>query len=405
MKNYMKAIVGILFLTIVTALLPVTSEAAVGAPAEVRQTGASTSGVSISWSKAPNAEWYYIQWSSDGVTWADTGEKSTNPSRSWTGFSSGATYYIRVGSCEKKKDSTIADVPDDAWSAPLEVVTAPERNDISNISVDTALVTPNSITYTWSPCPGATYYNMYDAHTNEFIGSTTVPSFTWGGLSSSKSYRIGIQPVRVSSSGFEASGSIHKNPPSHYTRPEKPATPTTGAFGLNNPSYSLNQTYFSVNTVDGAPYYEVEVYTVKGNKKVFTTDYSLGSMKVKRNTAYKYRCRYFTTYSGERIYGEWSDYRYFWMHSVTGQKKSNRLNLSWGKISNAQNYTVYISTRSTGGYKKVKTVGAKTTKLTIRKCGKNKIKKNKKYYIRVIAKVKDGKNIVSSDISWQGETR
>ncbi len=77
--------------------------------------------------------------------------------------------------------------------------------------------------------------------------------------------------------------------------------------------------------------------------------------------------------------------------------------MSWKKVANAKNYTVSISTKEKGGYKKVKTLSSKSTSLTIRKCGKSKIKKNKTYYVKVVANLKDGKKSVKSDTYYVGK--
>lgn len=408
MKNYVKAVVSFVFLTMAVAMFPVMSQAAVTAPTNLRQTNAGTGSVEVSWQAVPDAERYWVQWSLDGVTWGTKGEETTSADETLYSLSAGSTYYVRVGASEGGWLSDITDVPANAWSAPIEVVTVPDYTHITNVNVNIGAVTSNSLPFTWTACPGASFYNVYNESTNELIGTTAVPAFTWNGLIPGSSYRIDIQPVRVSSLGYEAKSSAtysRKTSPLFYTRPEKPVTPTVGAFGLGSTYYNINKAYFAASVPTGYAGYEIEVYTVKGNKMALTTSSTLSGLEVKRNTAYKYRCRFYNNYEGERIYGDWSGYRYFWFHSVKGQRvNGKKIKLSWGKVTNAKNYTIYISTSSTGGYKKVKTVKAKTTKLTITKCGKKKINRKKKYYVKIVAKAKDGKKVISSDVNWSGET-
>lgn len=57
-----------------------------------------------------------------------------------------------------------------------------------------------------------------------------------------------------------------------------------------------------------------------------------------------------------------------------------------------------ISTSKESGFKTVKSTKAKTTALTIKKCGKSKIKKHKTYYIRILASTKSGKKTYKSDL-------
>lgn len=408
MKNYVKAVVSFLFLMVVVAVMPVTSQAAVPAPTNLRQTGAGTSSVEVSWQAVPDANSYFTQWSLDGKTWGASADQSSSPVNDVYNLSAGSTYYVRVGACEGGWLSDVGDVEPAAWSAPIEVVTVPDYSQITKVDVNVGAATSNSLPFTWTACPGATYYNLYNGRTDEFIATSPVPSFTWAGLMPGTGYYLDIQPVKVSTTGFEAKSTAtysRKSSSIFYTRPETPATPSVGEFHVGNAWTNLKLADFTVNKPNIYDGYELEVYTVKGSKKAFTTESSASSMSVKKNTAYKFRCRYFNVYEGQRINGGWSGYRYFWFHSVTGKRKNgNRISLSWGKVTNAKNYTIYISTSSTGGYKKVKTVGAKTTKLTIRKCGKKKINRRTKYYVRVVAKAKDGKKVISSDVNWSGET-
>lgn len=405
MKNYVKAVVSFLFLMVVVAVVPVTSQAAVPAPTNVRQTDGDRSSVEVSWQAIPDADTYFTQWSLDGKTWGSSAEQSSSPKDTLYNLSAGSTYYVRVGACEGGWSSDVSDVAPGAWSAPIEVVTAPDYSQIATVDVNVGAATQNALPFAWTACPGATYYNLYNGRTDEFIGTSPVPSFTWAGLMPGTGYYIKIQPVKVSSSGFEAKTSGYKSSDYFYTRPETPVTPTVGEFHVGNAWTNIKLVDFVVNKPTIYDGYELEVYTVKGNKKAYATESSLGSMSVKKNTAYKFRCRYYNKYDDQRIYGGWSGYRYFWFHSVNGTRKNGtRINLSWGKVTNAKNYTIYISTSKTGGFKKVKTVGAKTTKITIRKYGKKKINRRTKYYVKVVAKAKDGKKVISSDVNWQGET-
>lgn len=402
MKNYVKAVVTFVFLMAAVAFVPNVADAAVGAPGNLRQTGASASSVKFEWDAVTNADDYETSYSTDGANWSDWDSDRS----SWYGTtatinkrSPGSTYYVKVRAVED--GATLSD-PETYGeeSAPLEVVTAPSSSEIT-ISVADAQVT--SLSFTWNACKGATSYNLYNHSTEALLGSTTQPTFTWTGLAADTAYSFEVEPVRTSSSGFVARPTTVKVLSNVYTRPNKPVTPSTGAFGLGSAFYNINIVYLTANRPAGVDGYEIEVYQVKDNKKVFSGDSSNYRMGVKKNIAYKYRCRYYVTYNNEKIYGDWSGYRHFWFHNVKGTKYSNSrssksyIKVNWSKMAKAKNYTVYISTSEKGGYKKVKTLSAKTTKITIRKYGKKSIKKNKKYYVKVVAQVKDGKKAVKSD--------
>ena len=72
---------------------------------------------------------------------------------------------------------------------------------------------------------------------------------------------------------------------------------------------------------------------------------------------------------------------------VTAKNKaSKKASITWKKVSNATGYEVQYSTSKTFAKSKTKTVTTKTNKVTLKK-----LKKNKKYYIRVRAYVKNEK--------------
>lgn len=390
MKNYVKAIVTFVFLMAAVAFVPNVADAA---PTGLNQTRGTSYSVDFSWGADPVADYFQTCWSADGVTWSKWERVYGGPEDTISGLNAGSTYYVKVRSV--LEDDSVQE------SQPLEVVTAPDGSLIKDIAVSDA--TTNSLSFTWPACPGATSYNLYDHTTKVPLGATTQPAFTWNGLVADTAYGIEIEPVRTSSTGFVARPTYVKTLSPVYTKPNRPAAPSTASFGLGSVFYNINIVYLTANRPTGVDGYEIEVYQVKDNKKVFSGDSSNYRMGVKKNIAYKYRCRYYATYNNERISGDWSGYRYFWFHNIKGTKHSNSrssvsyLKVNWSKIAKAKSYTVYISTSEKGGYKKVKTLSAKTTKITIRKCGKKSIKKNKKYYVKVVAQVKDGKKTVKSD--------
>ena len=264
-------------------------------------------------------------------------------------------------------------------------------------------VSATSLTITWTPCPGATSYNVYDGTTKTLLGTVTNTTYVRNSLAPGNSYSIQVVPVRTTEAGYAAFDS-YRILSNVYTKPNKPVKPSTANFGLSSIYYNNNAAYFgATDPSKSANGYEIEVYTMKGNKKVFTATRSSNRFAVKRNTAYKYRCRFYATYGNEKIYGDWSGYRYFVYQTVSGKKYSNRIKMSWKKVANAKNYTVSISTKEKGGYKKVKTLSSKSTSLTIRKCGKSKIKRNRTYYVKVVANLKDGKKSVKSDTYYVGK--
>lgn len=72
--------------------------------------------------------------------------------------------------------------------------------------------------------------------------------------------------------------------------------------------------------------------------------------------------------------------------------------MKWKKVSGACGYQVYVSTKSNGGFKKVRSLSSKKSSYTITKCGKKKLKKGKTYYVQLRYQTKVGKKKVSSKI-------
>ena len=68
--------------------------------------------------------------------------------------------------------------------------------------------------------------------------------------------------------------------------------------------------------------------------------------------------------------------------------KNGKLSLSWYKVDGATGYDIYISENRTSGYEKAATVKGKNDSVTIKKCHKKKIKKNKTYYVSIRPKYK-----------------
>lgn len=414
MKNYIKAVVTFVFLVVAVTVTPNVSSAAsevndvtdviatqLAAPTGVRQIGATKNSVKIEWGAVPGADEYYWSWSLDGISgWSDGQyDWCMRPTDTIYQLSAGSTYYVRVRAADT---SDWDNYKYGEWSQPIEVVTAPDAAQMGTLTLTEA--TTSSLTITWTPCPGATSYQIFDNATKAALGTVTDCKFVRNGLAPENSYDTTVVPVRTSTTGYAAFDSS-RTLSSAYTRPNKPVTPSTANFGLTNIYYNINVAYFGATDPSRpANGYEIEVYTLAGNKKVFTASGGNNRFVVKRNTAYKYRCRFFTTYGNERIYGDWSPNRYFVYQTASGKKYPNRIKMSWKKVSGAKSYTVSISTKEKGGYKKVKTLSSKSTSLTIRKCGKSKIKKGKTYYVKVVANLKDGGRTVKSDVNYIGKS-
>lgn len=415
MKNFVKAIVTFAFLMVATAFLPITSQAAsLSTPTNITQTNASKTSVSLRWDSIPNADFYSVVYSNDGgMTWStEYATKDSTPSGKLSNLTAGKSYLFKVCSVEIEYIGNIETYNCSDWSLPFEAVTAP---DITGIAAPQAVsATSDSITFSWTPVPGATSYQIIQEYNSSLyihadIAETT---YTISNLPSNSTYKIRIYPVRKSASGYVASDSyIFNSFTTEKWIPATPKTPTTSNFNLAYvPSSKSGDTTVGFCVSDSSVTfsgYEVEVSKVKGGKKVktisSTSTYS-AKVSLKKNTPYKYRIRYFvSTKDGVKVYGKYSGYRYFCLHKMKGTRYYSptsaacRLKLKWEKVSGASGYTVYISKKKGKGYKKVKSLGKKARSINITKIGKQRLKKNQKYYVKVVAKIKNGKKTVKND--------
>lgn len=404
MKNYVKALAAFVFILAAVVFVPVTSQAEIKAPTGLKQTKADRTGVAFSWDAVPGADAYVVAGSTDGKQYSAFDEVTYTPSYTITGLGAGQSLYVQVVAVTVDPDTEKligSDVSDS-----LELVTSP---DAAAITVNCAERTQNFLTFTWNACTGATSYVVYDYSNKQVL--TTVPAatttYTRTGLVPGSSYGIVVEPVRTSASGFAASTNVSALY-NVYTSKNAPGKPSTSDFTLSIPSVSSKTVSFlAADLSRQADGYEVEVYKVKGGKKVKTLSASNGvrtnSMSFSKNTPYKYRVRYYVVNDGKNTYGEWSGFRYFHRQSVSGKKKWNtasknaKVKLTWSKVTGATGYSVYVSTSKNGKYKKVKTLGKNSKGFTITKIGKKKLQKNKSYYIKVEPKVKDGKTTIKND--------
>lgn len=142
---------------------------------------------------------------------------------------------------------------------------------------------------------------------------------------------------------------------------------------------------------EGVDGYEYEVRNHK-NKVIEQKEntYSSGnraSFKIENNIVYKIRVRAYTELNGERYTGEWSDTAYCFtqpMVSDVAYDYEGGMTLNWNKVKGCNEYSVYVSTKKDGKYKKVKTVKANVSSMRIGKIGGKKVSEKKTYYLYIV---------------------
>lgn len=365
----------------------------------IMQTEGKTTSVSLQWNTDLGAKSYAIQFSQDGTAWY-TMETTSSTSDTVYNLTAGSTYYARVGSfsvASWKIDKTNTQTPVSGWSNPVEVVTAPSTDGMTLIQSG---ATTKSITMKSSDVIGA---NMYQIYTGDFqIGESTTSTIkTSASLNAGTSYDVKCYPCRkAETTGFVAkSSSVYVSGWSAKTLTNKVEKDN---FGFTNIWYNLNDYKIgifadsAVGSYDGV---QVQLQTPSGkNKRTCTGSGDTVELKNLNGTFYRYRIRtYVECDNNKKAYSAWSTYRYFGLSSkISAQVNKKSVKLSWSSVKNASGYTVMISTNQEAGFKKIKST--KSTSVTIKKCGKSKLKKHKTYYIRILTNAKSGKNTNKSDL-------
>lgn len=377
-----------------------TGKAATTWNAGLKQTNYAGTSVNVSWNPLLMTGVYYTTVIGFSPTSLTKEESAYGTSEYIGGLSEGGVYYVQVraysDSARYKKPETLV-----AYSEVIQVATSP--------SAPTGLMqtgaTTNSITMKWNPVPGATGYTICRYNNTGYtpIATTAATSCTVKGLGASQKIDYVVRANVTTSSGF-TSQSSNSNYVYMCTVPSKVAY-----ISMTNYDDLLQEAKYEWNSVNNASGYQFQLQTYKG-KNLLTKDtgssFAANYIYVKpfkKGIFTKARARAYIIINNKKIYGAWSNLNYnASAKKVTLRRKGNKIKVTWKKISGAAGYTVMISTKSGSGFKKVKTLGKKSTSITIKKCGKKKLKKNKRYYIRVKYLTKVGKKKVASGVMGTG---
>ena len=173
---------------------------------------------------------------------------------------------------------------------------------------------------------------------------------------------------------------------------------------IKNFWYYLNDAQFGWNAVQNADGYQLQVKNYKGKNLYngYTSSTYQDITPFFKNVFTKARARAYVQVNGQRVFGPWSGFTYTASSSsvkVIRSASKKKITVKWKKIKGATSYTIYASTKQNRGFKKIKTISAKKkSSYTFKKIGKKKLKKNKRYYVRVSYNTKVGKKTVKSKI-------
>lgn len=362
----------------------------------LKQTDAGSSSVSLAWNADLGSVHYHVQFSNDGVTWNDMGW-SSSPEDYIYNLSQGAAYYARVvvydGGHYSSSHGTVKNV-----SETIQVCTSlSEAKDLKQTDA-----TINSISMSWSPVSGASGYEVYAFVSGNWtkVATSNTTSATVNGIGASNEFMYSVIAFRN-----VTGGAVYGDRSSYVRMKTIPAR--VSYVSMTNYWQSLKEACYGWNKVNNADGYQFQLLNNKGKSlltKETTSDYIYVS-PFKSGTFTKARVRAYIIVNNKKYYGAWSGYSYNAANKkITLKRSANRkkITLKWKKISGCAGYTVYISTKSGSGFKKVKTLSSKKTSLTITKCGKKKLSKNKTYYIRIQYLTKVGKKKVASAVVGTG---
>lgn len=358
----------------------------------LKQTDARSNSVDLEWNVLLEADHYHVQFSQDGKTWVDMAY-SSSPDKYIYNLSAGANYYARVvaykGSHYTGSHQVIAESE--------TVIVGTKAAKVTGLTQTAAGV--NSVSMSWNASAGAASYVIYGYINYNWtqIGTSATNSATISGVAATTSTRFAVAAVKNVTGGTvtgERSDGV-----------EMKAIPIkVSRIAMQYYWDSLKEAKYIWTDVNNADGYQYEVKSANGKKTYFRATSTNSSTYVKpfpRGIFVKARVRAYVTVGNKVYYGAWSPYTYHASSKkVTAKRSSNgkKIYLKWKKVSGASGYQVYVSTKSNGGFKKVKSLSSKKSSYTITKCGKKKLKKGKTYYVQLRYQTKVGKKKVSSKI-------
>lgn len=347
--------------------------------------------ITLAWDAVPGLSFpscYEVLFSTDGATnWQSVGTSYT-PSTVIGRLSPGQVFYAKV---------QIASSKETGESAPVLVSTRPEPADVGGLKQTDA--TTSSISMSWSAVAGATNYEVYrsDGVNNyTLIGATADTSFKVTGLGASQYGKYFIIACSTTAAGVTGKSR------NYITTTMKTAPGKVSTLSMSNFWPEQNKARYQWTDVQYADGFQFQLLDKKDKvlHKASQTVCWYDHTPIYKNKFVRCRVRAYIKIGDKKVYGSWSPSQWnAYPKKLTAKrtKDGKKLKVTWSKISGISKYEVSVSTSKDSGYKKYKSLGSKKTSCSITKCGKKKLKKNKRYYVRIKYVTKeDGKSITSN---------
>lgn len=308
---------------------------------------ASYNSINVSWRGVVGATEYAIfRSTSPGSGYVKIGNSTTTGYNDKANIKAGVKYYYKVAAT---KGSYIG--PMSSYAYTTTILNAPANVKVTKKAYDTATVT-------WSAVPGATRYAVYRTTdpngTYKRIGIVNTNSLTKNGIVAGVRHYFRV--VALNDNG--SSQSPYSSTVNIKTSFDKPK-------GLKVSKEEYNSIKLTWEKVNGATTYEIYRSTKKssGYKKIGTSrTNSYTSKNLKTNKTYYYKIKvknnassstYSSVVKGKTGLSE--------PENVKASSTSyNSIKLTWNKVSGAQKYEIYRSTKKSSGYKKIKTTKSRS---------------------------------------------
>lgn len=202
---------------------------------------------------------------------------------------------------------------------------------------------------------------------------------------------------------------------SGYADAYSPVTVAAKTDGLKIRSQFTSALYFSFNNPGVFFGYDIKLTGNDGKTKTLNQDSGAiwpasssvidvsKSLSTSTKQVYKAQVRTYIKVGKEKTnkkYSEWSDTVLLVPQPrITGSRYATYAKAKWNKVAGAKSYTVYGSTKSDKGFKKVTTTSK--LKCTIKKVAGKKMKKSKTYYFYVVANAKLGGKTYTSPVFYE----
>lgn len=266
-------------------------------------------------------------------------------------------------------------------------------------SVTQTGMTQNSVTVSYAGSTASSYqiyYKLDDYQVNSdyvLAGTTSATSYTIGGLQAGCKYYIKVQDAANSN---------------NYRTLYGAETQVGNITGLTEDRWYhwAKSADCEWNRQNAADRYEVLWKNAKGKtvKSETVTYHGSTLSKVSNSMVYTIYVRAQQEFGGRTYYSNWASTKVFdqiFLKKAT--YKDGKITLTWPRMSGASGYDIYVGTsKSFAKFRKVKTVKAKTKSAVIKKFKGRKLSR-KSYYVLVVARVKNGKQISTSGHTyiWQ----